>query len=41
MRDSRPDVMENLDRVGVTGLKTIAMTKYENRLSLHQLEQWL
>ncbi|MDI6810952.1 MAG: hypothetical protein QMD80_04655 [archaeon] len=41
MRDSKPEVMENLDRVGVTGLKTSAMSRYENRLSRHQLEHWL
>ncbi len=31
MQDNKPEIMEGLDRVGVTGLKTIVMTNWKNR----------
>lgn len=31
MQDKKPEIMESLERVGVTGLKTIVMTNWKNR----------
>ncbi|HEX55068.1 MAG: GTP cyclohydrolase IV [Candidatus Altiarchaeales archaeon] len=31
MQDSKPEIMKNLDRVGITGLRTIVMTKWKGK----------